>query len=45
MKDKKADPYREARRKFTRAQEAYKRACAKMRKADDELARSRGLPR
>jgi hypothetical protein len=38
-------PYDEARAKFRRAQAAYKHACAEMRLADDELARSRGLPR
>ena len=38
-------PYDEARAKFRRAQAAYKHACAEMRLADDELARSLGLPR
>ena len=39
------DPYEEARDKFNLAHEVYKNACAEMRLADDELARSRGLPR
>ena len=34
-------PYEEARRKFARAQKAYEHACAEMRRADEELARSR----
>ena len=38
-------PYDEALAKFRRAEKAYKSACAEMRLADDELARSLGLPR